>query len=239
MEPEKSIPALLAQFRIPKGIKNPGAGADWRRMIRRLSILAVAAIVAAAPAHSLDVFQCVDEHGALRFVDRPEACEEAELHEIRGWVEGVRETKRLQPGAELPASGAPLARDLGELLLTARQAGPGWEVVTEAPSQVGGDSDFASWGVRAQLARHYTRQSRGLGQVCSIEIWSFKSVYDARVAAEHISYPAWQIDREDEMLVMIHGVTLAIEGQPQRGVFPACKQLGEQQRLRLAEAVAR
>ena len=74
--------------------------------------------------------------------------------------------------------------------------------------------------------------------MCSIEIWSFKSIADARVAARNISYPAWQIEREKEMLVMIHGVSRASAGPPQLGVFPARKQLGEQQRLLLANTVS-
>ncbi len=208
-------------------------------MARSLLFLAAVATLAAAPALSVEVFQCVDEHGALRFVDRPEACDGAKPYEIRGRIDGAPLTAPDSPAADLPASLAFNERDLAGLLLSARQAGPGWEVVKEAPIDVAADEDFLSWGVRAQLARHYTRNARGLLQVCSIEIWSFKTVHDARVAAEHLSYPTWQIDRQDEMLVMIHGVTKAIAGSRQLGVFPACKQLGEQQRLQLANAAAK
>lgn len=208
-------------------------------MARLRLVLAAVATLAATPALCLDVFQCVDEHGALRFVDRREACDGAKPYEFRGAIDRSAESGPDPSGADVPASLGSQGRDLEGLLLSARQVGPGWEVVAEAPIDVAADEDFRSWGVRDQLARHYTRGGGGLIQVCSIEIWSFKSINDARVAARNISYPTWQIDREDDMLVMIHGVSKSRAGSPQLGVFPACDQLGDLQRLRMAESVKR
>ena len=107
-------------------------------------VLAVVATLAATPTHSLDVFQCVDEHGALRFVDRAEACDGAKPYEIRGPIDRPAESEPDPSGADVPASLGARERDLEELLLSARQAGPSWEVVTETPIDVAADADFRS-----------------------------------------------------------------------------------------------
>ena len=214
-------------------IKDPGVPSDWGEMARFRVLLATLAALAPAPALSAELFQCVEGDGVPRFVDRRSACEAAEPYVLHGTLGGSG-AANAHSAAELPGSPAPFERDLERLLLTAQEVGPGWEVVAEEPSKVEDDPDFVSWGVRAKQVRHYTRESRGFAQVCSIEIWRFHRLYDARLAAEHFSYPEWQIDREQEMLVMAHGITRAIEGDSRSSLFPDCIQLGERQRRKLA-----
>lgn len=93
---------------------------------------------------------------------------------------------------------------------------------------------MAGWGVRAQRARHYTRHPGGVVQVCSVEIWAFESVGQARAGEENFAYPELQIVREGKLLLMTRAVTIERGKGERRSVFPACRELGEQARLRAA-----
>jgi len=205
-------------------------------MVRPLLIVVSGLVLAASSPAFAELYRCLGENGALRFVDRPDACEGAEPFVLKDGISGAREEPSRSENTPFPASPAPVARDLEALLLSAQHTGPGWDIVPEAAIDISDDLDFISWGVIEKLARHYARQSRGLTQVCSIELWRFSSVAAARVAAENISYPQWQIDREDEMLIMIHGLSHGVENIQRRGVFPDCNRLGGIQRRRLADA---
>ena len=91
---------------------------------------------------------------------------------------------------------------------------------------------MVEWGVSAQRARHYTRHPSGVVQVCSVEIWAFKSIGQARAAEENFSYPELQIVREGSLLLIIRAVTIERGQNEERSVFPDCRDLGEQARLR-------
>jgi hypothetical protein len=125
-------------------------------------------------------------------------------------------------------------RPLEALLPTAAQAGPGWDVVREAPEDPNADPDMRRWGVVATLARHYTRDPGGAAQVCSVELWRFRDEARARAAHAGFSYPDWQIHRAGDVLVMLRGLTLTLGQAPRRGIFDACERLGADVRARAA-----
>ena len=107
----------------------------------------------------------------------------------------------------------------------------------EAPGDPKQDPDLVRWGVREQHARHYTRDSSGVVQVCSIEVWGFESVPAARMARANFAYPGWQITREGSLLLMIRGLTRTPGERSRRGVFAACQELGERVRERARRLV--
>jgi hypothetical protein len=134
-------------------------------------------------------------------------------------------------------SGAPAAAQgptLDWVLPSATEVGAGWDVVKEAPSDPKGDPDLVRWGVRAQRARHYTRDVYGAVQVCSIEVWAFEGPGLAHAAYQGISYPEWKFALEGSLLLMVRGLTHPRGAPPRRGVFDACGRLGERVRARAA-----
>jgi len=135
-----------------------------------------------------------------------------------------------------PAGGADpsLERLLERVLLTADEVGAAWDVVEESPTPTERDPDLVRWGVRAQRARHYTRQTGGVVQVCSIDVWGFASVALAREAHENFAYPDWRISRVGSILIMSRGLTWTLGEPARRGVFADCQELGERVRERAA-----
>ena len=136
----------------------------------------------------------------------------------------------------LAASAQPAASEvpLEHVLLDARGVGTDWDIVEEAPTDAGADPNLREWGVRNVRARHYTRSSAATVQVCSIEVWDFKSVAQARVAQLNLSYPQWQITREGTLLFLVRALTRS-PGDPRwRAVFAACEQLADKTRARAA-----
>lgn len=195
----------------------------------QLGLIALFALFAAGLA-SAEVFRCEGPDGRLRFVDASHACDGA-VHPLKGRLE------RVGPGAPPAAAASSGAAHppLVALLLSETEAGSGWEVVREVPGTPARDPDLVRWGVRAQQARHYTRDLAGTAEVCSIELWSFESLEQAEAARAGFSYPEWQIGREGEMLVMVRGLRSPRRGAPERGVFAACELLGQRVRARCAE----
>ena len=199
--------------------------------MKRPLLLALIALLAAGSA-SAEVFRCEDPDGRLRFVDVSHACGGA-VHPLKGRLERVGPVA--PPAAA--ASSAPAHPPLVALLLSEAEAGDGWEVVREVPGRPADDPDLVRWGVRAQQARHYTRDLAGTAEVCSIELWSFASLEQATAARAGFSYPEWQIGREGEILMMVRGLRSPRRGAPERGVFAACEALGQRVRARCAEHV--
>jgi len=208
-------------------IKGRGGDADSSGMKRTLPLV-LALWLGGTGSVAADVFRCVDAEGTLRFVDTPHACTRAVPHRLERRLERAAGT----PAAPAAAAGIASARDLTGLLLDPSEAGDGWEVVEEVPGQPSRDPDLVRWGVRAQQARHYTRDVGGVAEVCSIELWRFASREQAEAARKGFSYPDWQIDRSREILVMVRGLRRPRQGAPQRGVFPACETLGGRVRAR-------
>jgi hypothetical protein len=204
-------------------------------MIRACLLVLLAIVAGAEPAKS-DLFRCVEADGSLSFVDRPELCAQANPHPLRGRVERVPAPAASTGSPVSTADGVDLSLELRleHVLLPADEVGVAWDVVEEAPAYTERDPDLVRWGVRAQRARHYTRQSSGGVQVCSIEVWGFANVQLARRAHENFAYPGWQIVREGSLLLMSRGLTRTSGEPARRGVFAACQEIGERVRERAA-----
>lgn len=188
-------------------------------MLRRLPLLALAIAAGAGPA-AAGVFRCVEANGHVRFVDSPHACANAraESHAIRGRIE--KTPSRSLPTGQAPGAGVDVWPSRAELAAA-------WEVVREAPVDVGGDPDLVEWGVRDQDVRHFTRDVGGRVQVCSVEIWRFTDAARARAAQQGFAHPGWRIEQAGDRVVMLRGLTLARGATPQRGIFADCRSLGE------------
>ena len=133
------------------------------------------------------------------------------------------------------AMAVPAAAEPAEdVLLSERDLGGAWQIVREAPEDASADPDLVAWGVRARRTRHYTRDERGTARVCSIEVWAFRSEAQARAAGQGFAFPHWEIARERTLLVMVRGLTRPRGQRPQRGIFPACRALGNRVRARAA-----
>jgi hypothetical protein len=123
--------------------------------------------------------------------------------------------------------------------LSAAALGPGWEVVREEPSAPEHDPDLVGWGVRSQHARHYTRHRDGNVEVCSVEIWGFGSVEQARAAEQGFAYPGWRFEREGALLLMSRGIRMAPGQAPRRGVSLDCARIGDRIRANVAALFSR
>jgi hypothetical protein len=118
--------------------------------------------------------------------------------------------------------------------LSDEAAGGGWEGVRERSTDPALDPDLRSWKVRAQGARHYSRQGADGIEVCSVEIWAFESESAARNAEQGFAYPGWRFDRQGHLLVMLRGMRWARDGSSRNGLFPECLQLGDRTLARVA-----
>lgn len=125
----------------------------------------------------------------------------------------------------LPCAAAAGA-DLQQAFLSARELGHGWDVLREAPGDPSRDPDLVGWGVREQQTWHYTRDLLGVLQVCSVEIWRFASLEQARAAEAGFHYPGWKISRTGTLLVMLHGLRRPFGEVETRGVFEECDAIG-------------
>ena len=181
-----------------------------------------------APA-SAEVFRCPSADGSLRYVDRAEACERAELVTPTGRVIRI-ESPGAKPstGMEAPAALAPPGAALDRVLPPF--APVGWELVSEAPVDPRQDPDLVRWGVRAQRTQHYTRHRGNTIQVCSVEVWAFDSDQHARTAQANVSFPGWRIEREASLLLMTRAVTRTAGQVARRGLFPDCSRLADHAR---------
>jgi hypothetical protein len=118
--------------------------------------------------------------------------------------------------------------------LSDEAAGGGWEGVKERSTDPANDPDLRAWKVRAQGARHYSRQGADGVEVCSVEIWAFASESAARNAEKGFTYPGWRFDRHGHLLVMLRGMRWARDGTSRNGLFPECDRLGDRTSLRVA-----
>jgi len=144
---------------------------------------------------------------------------------------------RLLPLAFVLCAGSAAAggRDLDRTWVPAESIGAGWEVTREAPGEPARDPDLVGWGVRAQQARHYSRHSRGVVEVCSVEIWEFASVGQARAAEAGFVYPDWHFARAGSLLLMSRSLVQARGRAPQRSLSADCVRIGERIRARAAQ----
>jgi len=203
--------------------------------VNRAPLVALASIALLAASARAEIFECVDATGKVTYVNDRSACPGAEPHALKGRVEHAP-SSQTRARAEKPdpnRSLSPVER-LEWALLEERDVRPGWEIVNEMPEDPRADADLVEWGVTAKRARHYTRNSAGHSQVCSVELWAFEDVARARLAAQNFAFPDWTIDREGDTLVMVRAVTL-IGNLGDRTIFPDCAKLGNIVRARAAK----
>jgi len=202
--------------------------------MKRALFIALASIALFAGPAASEIFKCVDASGNVTFVNDRSACPDAKPHTLKGRVERApssaarAEEEEPDPG-ELPSP----EQRLEWALLEERDVRPGWEIVNEMLEDPTKDPDLVEWGVVAKRARHYTRQSGGDSQVCSIELWAFKDDARARLAHQNFEFPDWIIDRKGDTLVMLRAVTLRGEAAV-RTIYPDCEKLGAIVRTRAA-----
>jgi len=199
------------------------------------TFIALASIALFAEPAISEIFKCVDASGGVTYVNAPSACPNAEPYDIKGRVNRAPSSaSRAQE--EKPDSGATLSpvERLEWALLDERNIYPGWEIVNETPEDPSKDVDLVEWGVIAKRARHYTRNSDGESQVCSVELWAFENEARARLAEQNFEFPDWRIDRQGDTLVMLRAVTLRGD-LAKRTIFPDCEKLGNIVRTRAAK----
>lgn len=194
-----------------------------------LRALCIALVLLGPVATQAGMYRCVDAQGRLRFVDSPHACPGARPH-------ALEDRLVQQPAASASAVEAERAIALAPLLLGAGEVAPVWELVEEAPAHPERDADLVAWGVVAQRTRHYTRDVASEAQVCSIELWGFASLEQARSAAAGFTFPGWEFHREGRVLVMTRGLRQPRQGSPHRGVFADCRALAARVHARAAAA---
>lgn len=203
--------------------------------MKRALFIALASIGPfAAPAFS-EIFKCVDASGHVTFVNDRSACPDAKPHPLKGRIERAPSSvTRAEEAIPDPGEISSPVQRLEWALLEERDVRPGWEIVNEMPEDPTKDADLVEWGVVAQRARHYTRNSGSASQVCSVELWAFENVARARLAQENFEFPDWRIDRRGDTLVMLRAVTVR-SGTSERTIFPDCEKLGEIVRARAAK----
>jgi hypothetical protein len=203
--------------------------------MKRATFIALASIALFTEPAISEIFKCVDASGGVTYVNDPNACPDAELYDLKGRVNRApssasrAQEEKPNPGATL----SPVQR-LEWALLDERNIYPGWEIVNETPEDPSQDVDLVEWGVIAKRARHYTRDSDGASQVCSVELWAFENEARARLAEQNFEFPDWRIDRQGDTLVMLRAVTLRGD-LAKRTIFPDCEKLGDIVRTRAAK----
>ena len=200
--------------------------------MKRAAFIVLASIALFAEPAISEIFKCVDEAGGVTYVNDPSICPDAEPYDLKGRVNrapsSASRAREEKPGSD--AAMSPVER-LEWSLLDESNIYPGWEIVNEAPEDPSQDVDLVEWGVVAQRARHYTRNSDGASQVCSVELWAFENEARARLAEQNFEFPDWKIDRQGDTLVMLRAVTLRGD-VAKRSIFPDCEKLGNIVRTR-------
>lgn len=202
----------------------------------RLRGLLAGLALLAAPAAAAEIYRCVEADGSVRFSDDPSRCPGASPHALQGEIQ----RPAAPPSAVAPDAGvaegsqAPWRGTRAGLLALFEPAGAGWEIVEEAPSDPAHDPDLRDGGVRALVARHYTRDRGGRSEVCSVEIWAFEDAVRLATARPHLERPGWLYHQEGSLLVMLRGVRFQRAQGFQKGLFPDCERLGERIRARVA-----
>ncbi|MBW2577980.1 MAG: DUF4124 domain-containing protein [Deltaproteobacteria bacterium] len=200
--------------------------------MKRATFIALASIALFTKPAISEIFKCVDASGGVTYVNDPSICPDAEPHDVKGHV-NRSPSSASRAREEKPDSDAALSpvERLEWALLDKRNIYPGWEIVNETPEDPSQDVDLVEWGVIAQRARHYTRNSDGASQVCTVELWAFENEARARLAEQNFEFPDWKIDRQGDMLVMLRAVTLR-GSLAKRTIFPDCEKLGNIVRTR-------
>jgi hypothetical protein len=190
------------------------------------SVAFAACLVILATSGHAEMVRCVEPSGRGRFTDDPSVCAEAVA------VEPLRDLIRTPSAALNPAApgeerveerrGAP---DLERLFPPVEDA---WEIVREAPENP--DPVLRSQGLRASLARHYTRARGPVSEVCTVEIWAFEDADQAVAVATSLAQPGWEILQADAILVLVHGVRLERRVGTRRELVDGCAELGERTR---------
>jgi hypothetical protein len=202
----------------------------------RLRGLLAGLALLAAPSTAGEIYRCVEADGSVRFTNDASRCPGAPPHALK------REVQRsvAPPPAIAPDAGAAAGSQLpwrggrSALLALFEPAGPGWEIVEEAPSDPAHDPDLRASGVRALVARHYTRARGALSEVCSVEIWAFDDARRVATAQAGLERPDWRYHQEGNLLLMLRGVNFQRGQGFQKGLFPDCERLGERIRARVA-----
>jgi hypothetical protein len=188
-----------------------------------------ACFVLLAASGRAEVYRCADSAGRDRFSDDPSVCAEAT-------VAPHREVIRAPSAAGGPAApgGEGIAGSSGvpDLERFFAPAGDGWKIVREAPEVP--DPALRKGGLRASLARHYTRTRGPVSEVCTIELWAFDRAAQAVWVAASLAQPGWKILRAGAILVLLHSVRLERRVGTLWGVVEGCEELGERARARAA-----
>jgi len=200
--------------------------------MKRATFIALASVALFTEPAFSEIFKCVDASGGVTYVNDPNICPDAEPHDIKGHV-NRSPSSASRAREEKPASDAALSpvERLEWALLDKGNIYPGWEIVNEMPEDPSKDVDLVEWGVIAKRARHYTRNSDGDSQVCTVELWAFENEARARLAEQNFEFPDWKIERQGDTLVMLRAVTLR-GSLAKRTIFPDCEKLGNIVRTR-------
>lgn len=193
----------------------------------------------AAPAEAAEIYRCVEADGSVRFTNDASRCPGAPPHALKGEIQ----QPAAPPPAVAPDAGAaargqtPWRGTRAALLALFEPDGAGWEIVEEAPSDPARDPDLRGSGVRALVARHYTRARGPRSEVCSVEIWAFDDAKRVATVRMGLDRPGWRYHQEGSLLVMLRGVIFQRGQGFQKGLFPDCERLGERIRVRVAARV--
>lgn len=152
-------------------------------------------------------------------MDDPSRCAGAVKQELR---RGISEAS---PGPASPARARRSTASLDDLFPSESEAGPGWLITREA-AITEMDPAQRELGLLEIEARHYGRSEAGVTEVCSIELWQFAQPAQASAAAAQIAFPGWSFEARGALLITLRGTRLQ-RGRPfQKGLFPACRDLG-------------
>lgn len=191
----------------------------------------------AASAARAEIYRCEEADGGIRFTGDPSQCRSPVVHTPDG--SGLT----LDPGAatgdpeetvpsdadEAPAP--PLSGSALQALLPS--AGGSWEAIDEPPESAR-DPQLVAHGLRASVARHYTRARGPVTEVCTVEVWSFERASQARAVQSALGEPLWWKRSAGALLVLAHGVRLERQVGSRHGLVPGCESLAESARARAA-----
>lgn len=110
-----------------------------------------------------------------------------------------------------------------------------WEVLEEAV-QAATDPALRAQGLRASVARHYTRASGPVSEVCTLELWAFERPGQAAAVGAALAPPGWWVADAGALLVLAHGVRHERAAGARAGLVPGCVGLAEATRARALRA---
>jgi hypothetical protein len=155
-----------------------------------------------------ELYRCEDASGAVRLTRDPHGCANAVV--------------QAPSASRPPASGAP-APD-GEGIFPPRPT-PAWEVMIELPELP--DGEERALGLLGSAARHYSRATGAVSEMCTLEVWSFARPDQAERARAELARPGWWGRAADAQLVLAHGVRLERERGSRVELSAACESLAE------------